>query len=173
MDSWVIYALVTAFCWGTYSVVAHIVTSHKYFNLDPQTASLLMLIGISIVFVLYFLARFPNVSSIFKLASIVLISYLILYAILATREQGLHLSLPVMAAGVLQGLLWATGMVTLYMALSTGAPVGKIASIYNFNLLITIILGILLLKEIPLAAQQVKLVIGGSLIILGGILTVL
>ena len=170
MTSWILYALATAFFWGIYSVISRVITSPKYFSLEPHMASLLMLCGASVVFVVYFLSRYPNASLLFKLASLALICAIFFYTFFAIQEQGIKFGWPLFTAGISQGLFWAAGMVSLYMALSTGVAVGKIASLYNLNLLVTILLSVMVLHELPRTSEQVKLLIGGGFIILGGII---
>ena len=170
MDNWILYSLAAALSWGTYSIIARIVTSEKYFHIDPPTAAILMMAGVCCVFVFYFLAYFPHVSMPLKAASILVLCAILAYTLTLMNERPLPLSLPVVATGVLQGILWAVGMVAVYLALSTGTPVGKIATIYNLNLLITILLGFLMLHEVPSGTEQVRLLVGGGLVILGAII---
>lgn len=168
MDSWILYSLTAALSWGTYSIIARIVTSEKYFHIEPQAAAILMMVGICSVFITYFLMYFPQTTISLRLASILVICAVIAYTFILMNS--LHLSLPIIATGILQGILWAVGMVAVYLALSTGTPVGKIATIYNLNLLVTILLGFLMLHEVPSGTEQVKLLIGGGLVVLGAVL---
>ena len=55
MKTWLLYALLATFSWGTYIVVAKIATSSKYCGLEPKWSAILMWVGIGIVFVLYWL----------------------------------------------------------------------------------------------------------------------
>ena len=139
IPSWLILALVSFFAWGTYNVVAKIVTNKDYFGLSPQTTGFLMLIGIAIVFGGYFLMQ----------------------------PQELPSNPTVIGLAVLIGIIWAIGQLFAFLALSGGAPVSKLTPIYNSNTLITVILGIFLLHEIPNQGDMVK-VVGGAILIIAG-----
>jgi len=140
--TWLIYALLAALFWGTYIVISKMVTSDKYYGFSTNVASLLMLVGIGIVFVGYFLSAKPA---------------------LPTNTNGILL-------GVLTGALWAGGMIFPFLALKSGADVSRLAPIYNTNTLIAVVLGIILLHEVPQAASMIKVLLGAFLIVIGGIL---
>jgi len=142
LPSWLILALVSFFAWGTYNVVAKIVTNKDYFGLSPQTTAFMMLIGIAIVFGGYFLMQ----------------------------PQELPSNPTVIGLAILIGIIWAVGQLFAFIALSSGAPISKLTSIYNSNTLITVILGIFLLNEIPNQGDIVKVVAGTILIISGAFL---
>lgn len=71
---------------------------------------------------------------------------------------------------VIAGAVWALGMLFIILALKSGADVSKLAPIYNTNTLVAVMLGIVILHEIPALAEQFKVIVGAILIILGGIL---
>jgi len=142
VETWIIYGLVAALFWGSYAVVSKMVTGTNYYNFTTNNATLLMLIGIGIVFVGYFLTAKPS---------------------LPTNTNGILL-------GILAGGLWAGGMIFSFLALRGGADVSKLTPIYNTNTLIAVILGILILHELPQQAQIVKVLLGAFLITIGAVL---
>ncbi|MBN1806203.1 MAG: EamA family transporter [Sedimentisphaerales bacterium] len=143
MKTWLLYALLATFSWGTYIVAAKIATSSKYCGLEPQWSAILMWAGIGIVFVLYWLL---------------------------SGGEKLKLNLPSILAGVSSGGLWALGMLFSLCAIKAGADVARLAPIYNSNTLVAVLLGIVLLHEVRDGAGIFKVVIGSVLIVLGGIL---
>jgi len=101
-----------------------------------------MLIGISIVFGVYFISSKPSIPQ---------------------NTNGILL-------GILAGGLWAVGMIFSLLALKEGADVSRLAPIYNTNSLVAVVLGVLILHEIPQAASIVKVLLGAFLITLGATL---
>ncbi len=170
IPTWLIYGISASLCWGSYAVVSKIITSKKYFGIQPAGSSLLMLGGITIVFILYFILRQKALPSFLKLLGILLIGIVLGYMIYCLRRTGIRTSLPMVGYGLLQGILWASGMIFVFMALSVGAEVAKLAPIYNTNTLVAVILSLLLLNEIPTTDNRVKVIIGAILIVIGGIL---
>jgi len=142
VEAWLIYGLIASLFWGSYIIVSKVVTSDNYFGFNTNTASLLMLVGIAIVFGGYFISAKPTIPQ---------------------NVNGILL-------GVLAGGLWAGGMVMTFLAIKSGADVSRLSPIYNTNTLVAVILGILLLHEIPQAASMIKVLLGGFLITVGAIL---
>ena len=75
-----------------------------------------------------------------------------------------------MVFALVAGALWAVGQLFAILALANKAPVAKLAPIYNTNTLVAVLLGIILLKELPTGAGQIKVIIGAVLIVVGGVL---
>ena len=171
MPNWLIYGLLASLCWGTYAVISKIVTAEKYLGIQPGDASLLMLGGIATVFMLYFLSRQKMLSAPLKSVGVLLIVAILAYIIYTLKQGGVQVSLPTVGFGLLQGALWAAGMVFAFMAFSVGAEAAKLVPIYNTNTLIAVILGLLLLHEVPASDERLKVIIGAILIVVGGILT--
>ena len=142
LPSWLILALVSFFAWGTYNVIAKIVTNKDYFGLSPQTTGVMMLIGIAIVFGGYFLLQ----------------------------PQELPSNPTILGLAILIGIIWAIGQLFAFIVLSQGAPVSKITPIYNSNTLIAVFLGIVLLNELPNKQDVAKVVVGAILIVAGAFL---
>ncbi|MDI6591792.1 MAG: hypothetical protein QME61_02570 [Patescibacteria group bacterium] len=170
MPIWLVYGLLASLCWGTYAVVSKVVTSEKYLGIQPGSASLLMLGGITMVFMLYFLSRQGALSVSLKSVGILLIAAILGFMIYSLRQTGVQISLPTLGFGLLQGVLWASGMVFAFLAFSVGAEAAKLVPIYNTNTLIAVVLGLLLLREVPAPDERLKVIIGAILIVIGGVL---
>jgi glucose uptake protein GlcU len=143
MKTWVVFALLAMVCWGSYIVVAKVATSDKYYGLGPKWSALLMLGGIIIVVGTYWIfGKGPRPA----------------------------ITIPSAIAGVSQGVLWALGMLFSLFAFRAGADVARAVPIFNCNTLVAVLLGIMLLREIPNLAGVVKILIGSLLIVFGGVL---
>ncbi|MFH1224931.1 MAG: GRP family sugar transporter [Candidatus Diapherotrites archaeon] len=140
MESWVIYALLASVSWGVYIVISKLALDGK--GSSPFLVALLMGFGIMGLFGILFLATRPA---------------------LEMGAQGVGLA-------VAAGAVWALGQIFAIMALVNRAPVAKLAPLYNTNTLIAVLLGIILLKELPSGFEKVKVLIGAALIVIGGIL---
>ena len=140
-----IYGLLIAVLFGTSAVAAKVTTSEKFYGIPPGASVLLMLMGIAVVF------------------------------IAAAAYQG-QIMIPKSAAGaafgILSGILWALGFTLLFIAVSKGIDVARLAPIVGVNILITVVLGIVLLKEVPNQADMAKTVIGALLVVVGSALLV-
>jgi uncharacterized membrane protein len=143
MKTWLVYALLAMVCWGSYIVVAKVATVEKYCALGPKWSAILMMGGIIVVMVIYL-----------------------------SLSKGVKpaLTLPSTIAGMSQGVLWAMGMVFSLLAFQAGADVSRVVPIFNCNTLVAVLLGIMVLKEIPDTAGIVRIAIGSVMIILGGVL---
>ncbi|MFA5930127.1 MAG: EamA family transporter [Candidatus Micrarchaeia archaeon] len=142
MENWLVYGLLIAVFFGTSAIAAKVATSEKSYGVPPGVAVLLMLAGIAIVFIaaFFYLGKFEMPSA-----------------------GGA-------AFGVLSGMLWALGFALLYIAISRGADVAKIAPIVGVNILVTVLLGIFVLHEVPNTAEMAKVILGAILIVIGVIL---
>ncbi|MDD5326292.1 MAG: EamA family transporter [Phycisphaerae bacterium] len=143
MKTWLIFALLAMVCWGSYIVVAKVATVDKYCGLGPKWSAILMLIGIIIVVGIY---------GIFS------------------KDPKPTITAPSAAAGVSQGILWAMGMVFSLFAFKAGADVSCAVPIFNCNTLVAVLLGIMILREVPDLAGAMRIVIGSLLIVSGGVL---
>lgn len=170
MPTWLMYGLISSLFWGTYTVISKVVTSEKYLKIDSANASLLMLAGVALVFLFFFLIKAENLSLLMKGLGLVLMFALLTYIILALKDVGVILSFPVISLGILQGLLWGMGMVFTFLAFSSGAEAAKLVPIYNTNTLIAVFLGIAFLHELPAPDERIKVVTGALLIVIGSIL---
>ena len=68
------------------------------------------------------------------------------------------------------GLIWGIGFLAVAIAIANNADVARLAPIYNTNTLITVLLGILFLKEIPDTTHMIRIISGAVLIVIGAIL---
>jgi uncharacterized membrane protein len=143
MKTWLVFALLSMICWGSYIVVAKVATSAKYCGLGPRWSALLMVCGIIFVIGMYL-----------------------------AFSKGPRPAITVFSAtaGVSQGALWALGMVFSLLAINAGGNISRLVPIFNCNTLIAVLLGIMVLHEMPDFAGVVKLLIGSVLIVAGGIL---
>lgn len=142
MPTWIILGIIASLCWGSYIVASKVATSEKYFGIPPAWAALFMLIGIAIVF------------------------------LIGTIKAGTPISIskPGIGFAVLSGLLWGLGMYVSLRAISIGADVAKLVPLFNTNTLVAVLLGIVLLHELPKANDIARVVIGAVLIVIGAIL---
>jgi uncharacterized membrane protein len=170
MPTWLLYGLVSSVFWGTYAVISKIVTSEKYLKIQSTNASLLMLIGIILVFFLFFLIKTQNLSSLMRIFGFVLMGIVITYIILALKQTGVNVTPAVLILGSLSGALWAGGMIFTFFAFSAGAEAAKLVPIYNTNTLIAVFLGIAMLHELPAPDVRIKVITGAVLIVIGSIL---
>lgn len=140
-DNWLILGLVAAFFYGAAAVMSKVVIGDKFLAINPKAAALLMFLGSAIVIAIFFFSAPTKIP---------------------TQPM-------LIGAGLLYGILLTIGNVIVYIALEKHANIAQLAPIYNVNTLIAVVLGIILLAEIPNQAQAVKILIGAILIIIGSI----
>lgn len=170
MPIWLMYGLASSLFFGTYTIISKIVTSEKYLKIDSASASLLMLGGIVLVFLTFFVIKAGILNIYMRGIGILLVFAVIAYAFFALKELGINLTLPVVLFGLLQGVLWASGMVFVFLAFSSGAEAAKLVPIYNTNTLIAVFLGIVFLHELPVPDERIKVITGALMIVFGSIL---
>ena len=68
------------------------------------------------------------------------------------------------------GLIWGIGFLAVAVAISQNADVARLAPIYNTNTLVTVLLGILILKEVPDTTHMFRVISGAVLIVIGAVL---
>lgn len=68
------------------------------------------------------------------------------------------------------GIIWGLGFIAVAVAIAKGSDVARLAPIYNSNTIIAVVLGIILLKEIPDASQMFRVIGGAVLIVIGAVL---
>ena len=73
---------------------------------------------------------------------------------------------------LIAGVVWGLGFLAIAVAIGQKASVAKLAPIYNANTIITVIMGIILLKEIPDSSQILKIIAGAALIVIGSVLVI-
>ncbi|MFC2154812.1 EamA family transporter [Candidatus Altiarchaeota archaeon] len=144
MDSWIILGLGAAILFGFSAVAARIATGHDYFGIPPSVLGILTLLGITFVFIPY---------------------------LIATQQRGeVTYSPRLVAIGLAVGVFWAAATILQFTALKQGADISRLAPLYNMNTLVAVVLGIILLGELPEKAHAIRVLTGAALIVLGGIL---
>lgn len=138
--NWIAYGIFASLAWGTYVILLKKATSEQYYGLSSVMTFFIMSIGILFVSVVGF--SLDGSKMFFK--------------------QGMGIAFT-------SGLVWGIGMSSVIFALSsTKTLVSKLTPLYNTNTLIAVLLGIVLLNEMP--GQRVATVAGAILVVLGGIL---
>ena len=110
-------------------------------NLSPYYSSFLVALGIVVIFGIVLLFK-PGYSFDWKSNGLLFVS----------------------------GLIWGIGFLAVAIAISQNADVARLAPIYNTNTLITVLLGILILKEVPDATHIFRVISGAVMIVVGAIL---
>lgn len=93
--------------------------------------------------------------------------FVVLFVIKSPKFEGNWISV---TAAIVAGMLWAIGMYFALSAMEAGADVSKLVPIYNTNTLVAVLLGIILLKELPIATEMIRVIAGAILIVIGAIL---
>jgi len=68
------------------------------------------------------------------------------------------------------GVVWAVGMILVAVAIAQKADISRLSPIFNANTLVTVLLGIVFLKELPDVSQMFRVVAGAVLIVVGAVL---
>ena len=110
-------------------------------SLNPGYASLIFGIGVLITLLFYYFTK-PNLQ--FEWKSTLL--------------------------AVVAGIVWAIGFLAIAIAIANKGNVSQLAPIYNANTIIAVILGIILLKEIPNTSQMIRIILGAVMIVVGAVL---
>jgi len=145
MDSWIFFGLFAALMFGTSAIAMKLATSNKFFGIEVGLAGILSALGLAVVFIVYYFL-FGNQSN-----------------PLQSNPIGLGLA-------VLVGILWGLGNLAVWIALNKGADIARMTPLYNTNTLIAVVLGILVLHELPNPANALKVGLGAVLIFAGAIL---
>lgn len=143
MPTWIIYGIIASLCLGSYVIASKIAISGKYFErISPAWTALFMLLGIAVIF------------------------------IIAVIKEGfpMPISKPDIGFAVLSGILWGLGMYFVLKAIAIGADIAKLTPLYNTNTLVAVLLGIILLHELPKAGDIARVAVGAVLIVAGAIL---
>ena len=140
VDSWITYGLFAAVAFGLNAVI------YKYASVsgsvNPFFASALFGAGIFFTFLVAYLLKFSPPAA-------------------STKSMGLI---------VLAGVVWALGFIMVAIAVSRGSDISRLAVIYNTNTLVAVVLGILVLKELPSASSAWKVILGSIFVVAGAIL---
>lgn len=139
MEQWIIYGLLASLFFGANAVI------YKYAavngGLNPFYAAVFYGAGIFVSLAIAYLFKFTTPTLNFKWLGIISFA----------------------------GVLWGLGFIVVAVAISGGADIAKLAPLYNTNTLIAVILGIVLLKELPSATAAWRVLLGAALIVIGTI----
>jgi len=144
MDDWLVLGLAAALAYGLSAFFSKLAMSTDHLGVSPHIGGLFTGLGVASVFIIYYL-------------------FIAGFKVPTTTLGGA-------LAAYLVGFLWALGLVFVYFALLKNADISKMAPIYNMNTLLVVLLGIVVLRELPNPSNAVKVFLGALLIILGGIL---
>ena len=145
METWLYYGLAAAVIYGISGFTAKLASGKEQFALAPHTLGILAAIGVLVVFTAYYIAESKG-------------------TFFLPTDAG------AIGVGLLTGGTWALATVIVYKAFSMGANAAQMAPIYNMNTLVVVVLALVLLKEIPAAAQATKVLAGAALMVVGAIL---
>jgi uncharacterized membrane protein len=144
MENWLLLGLLAAVVYALSGLASKVALNHKYMGVEPALAGLYTALGVTVVFMVYYVYTKGFT--------------------LPKQDLGGIIS------SVAVGFFWALGVIFVYTALMRHADISKMAPIYNMNTLIVVLLGIILLKELPDKTQALRVFIGAVLIVVGGIL---
>lgn len=65
------------------------------------------------------------------------------------------------------GVVWALGFLMITLGLASGFEISKMAILYNTNFLVTVVLGVLIFKELNGGGELIRTIIGAVLIVAG------
>ncbi len=68
------------------------------------------------------------------------------------------------------GILWACGFLAVAIAISQKADISRLTPVFNTNTLVTVVLGIIFLHEVPDISQMFRVIAGAVLVIVGAVL---
>ena len=68
------------------------------------------------------------------------------------------------------GIIWGIGMIAVAVAIAQKADISRLTPIFNANTLVTVVLGIIFLHEIPNTSQMLRVIAGAVLIVIGAVL---
>jgi len=168
---WLIFGLAAAFCYASNAICNKVVTSEKYLGIGVLPAALLMLVGICLTFLAYFLLTQENLSVWAKVGGTVLAVFITAYLLyIVFIELKVGPAPLVIGLGLLQGIFWGVGMIVTFLAWQTGVDAARLVPIYNMNTLMAVFIGLIILQEVPVATARIKVVAGAILVVIGGIL---
>lgn len=140
VESWVFYGLFASLFFGVNVVFYKIAVVNG--GLNPYYAGVFYAVGIFSTLLAAYLFKFSAPVWDFKWLGIALIA----------------------------GIIWGLGFLMTAIAISQHADVARLAPLYNTNTLVAVVLGIILLKEIPSATAVWRIVLGAILVVAGSIL---
>jgi uncharacterized membrane protein len=142
MESWILYGLIAAVFLGASGVVMKLASGSGHYNLNAHTGAILVLVGVAAVFIPYYL--YEN-----------------------NLRLGFSANHNAIVLAVFSGMLWAAASIALYKGFNAGADASKIIPLMNTSALVAVILGFLLLHEIPAHGEAWRVVVGACMVVLG------
>ena len=140
MGGWILLAVLASIFWGIYALLAKLATGPTHGALTSRVATFYLMLGILAAFIPFSLWG-------------------------GVRSLAGQASPRIIAFGA--GLAWAFGMLCMFGAFQRGADISRAAPIYNTNTLLSIILGIVILREAQNSADVVRLLLAGVLVTVG------
>jgi len=145
MENWVVYGVAASLLYGCSAIALKLAVSSKHYGVNPQVAALFLLLGIGFVFAAG--AIFGGKFSV-------------------PKNTGVYF-------GILAGILWGLATLVSLKPIEAGIDIAKLSPIYNTNTLVAVVLGIILLNELPNSNEMIRVVLGAVLIVIGAIVIVL
>ena len=142
MESWMLYGLAAAVFLGSSGVVMKLASGSGHYNMDAHTGAILVLLGVAAVFVPYYL--YEN-----------------------NLQLGFSANQNAVALAVFSGMLWAVASIALYKGFNAGADASKIIPLMNTSALVAVIIGIMLLHELPAHGDTWRVVAGACMVVFG------
>ncbi|MEK6891982.1 MAG: GRP family sugar transporter, partial [Nanoarchaeota archaeon] len=101
---------------------------------------------------------------------LVALGIIVIFGVVLLFKPGINFDWKSNGLLFVSGLIWGIGFLAVAIAISQNADIARLAPIYNTNTLITVLLGILILKEVPDATNMFRVISGAVLIVVGAIL---
>jgi uncharacterized membrane protein len=140
--NWIMLGIGASILWGIFAVTLRISISEDYYGTSPKIAFIGLMTGMFLVTVLL---------------------------LTTTKTQYAEFSRTGFFIAISAGIIWSLGMVLIIYALTdVSTPISRLVPLYNTNTLVAVLIGIILLKEVP--EERIRTIIGALLIVLGGIL---
>ncbi|HLD97648.1 MAG TPA: GRP family sugar transporter [Candidatus Nanoarchaeia archaeon] len=140
VESWIFYGLFASLFFGVNAIVYKVAAVNG--GLNPFYAGVFYGAGIFLTLLIAYFLKFSAPTTNFKWLAIALIA----------------------------GIIWGVGFLMTALAISQHADVARLAPLYNTNTLVAVVLGIILLKELPSSEAAWRVVLGAVLIVAGSVL---
>lgn len=142
METWMLYGLLAAVFLGGSAITMKVASGSSHYNLNAHTGAILVLLGVAMVFIPYYL-------------------YENNFQISISAENN------AVILAILSGVLWGIASVFLYRGFNLGADASKIVPLMNTSALVAVAIGILVLHELPAHADVWRVVVGACLVLVG------
>lgn len=146
LKSWVIAGIIAAFAYGVYSIPLKYLSSDKYLKAPLEVIALGLALGVVVTAAGFAWLRSGGAT------------------LLSAPHVWSYLSI-----GAAAGAVWLIGTLTVTSAFRDPATnVAQLIPLVNANTLVAVVLGLIFFNELQHGADLGKIVIGGSLIMVGG-----